>query len=302
MHLKSTHRARRRAAFVAVGAVALSLSACGPLDGGDESSSSSTVEPVETTSTSDQPTSSSSSTSGGDPKPANVDGDQLLAQAKTRLGSLSTVTIDGTLVSPGEDDSTADDVPIKLHAEGSLGDVTSLDTYAGNSRTTLTLDNGGTLEVIAKGYVHYVKADEQWFEGLDLQRSALAKHADRWLKMGAEGSPVNELRPNQLIKGSFFGPALTPFDGERASSSVAPYKGRWAHRLTLTTASTEGKQIPRTLWVSAEPGEPNMLELTFGRNPSRTTYRFTKWNETSDEIPAPAGAKTLKDNQVDDLL
>lgn len=297
MHLMSTPRARRRAAVLAAGAVALSLAACGPFGGDESASSSSTHEPVETTTTSESSSSSSSST--GESQPDPPDGATLLSRSKQHMSVMSTVTIDGTLsIAKGNEH-----IPVKLHSEGSTGDITSQETHAGASRTSLTLPNGGKLEVHAQGWYHYLRANKKWFAGLDRDDRQVAKYAGRWLKVKRDESPetIDGLRPNTLIKGTFFGESLTPFEGARASASTVKLDGEWVGRLDLQSEEDK-QQTARTMWVSLDPEKPDMLRLTYGQDPSRTTYTFSKWNETDDDFTEPKGAKTLTDKMLESIL
>ena len=298
MHLTSVRRGRRRATALAAGAVAVSLSACGTFGGEESESSTSTYEPVETTSTS-EPSTSSSSTTEGDPQPDPPDGTALLNQSKQHMSVMSTVTIDGTLsIAKGNDR-----VPAKLHSEGSTGNITSQESHAGASRTSLTLQNGGTLEVHAQGWYHYLRANEKWFEGLGREDRQVSEYAGRWLKVKRDESPdaIDGLRPNTLIKGTFFGESLTPFQAERASSSTVRLDGEWVARLDLQSEEDK-QQTARTMWVSLDPEAPNMLRLTYGESPTRTTFTFSGWNETDDQFTEPKRAKTLTDKMLKSIL
>lgn len=294
MSLQSVRTVRRRTALVAAGAVVLSLSACGLTGGEEPDSSTSSYEPVNTTTTTEPSTSSSSTTKGG-PRPKAPDAATLVARAKQHMSSMSTVTITGTLYQEHGHDVIA----IELRSEGSTGDLTSQETHAGASKTTLTLPNGGTLHVQAQGWYHYIKADKKWFAGLGREDTQLAKYAGKWLKVKRDASPVDDLRPNSLVKGKFFGKSLTPFDGAKASGSTDRIDGEWVARVDLPQG--KGQRASRVMWISLDPAAPEMLRLAYGQSPEQTVYEFSRWNDTNDQFTAPKGAKTMDKERLEGI-
>lgn len=298
MSLQSVRTVRRRTALVAAGAVVLSLSACGTFGGEESESSSSSYEPVETTSTTEPSTSSSTSTTKGGPEPAAPDAAKLVARAKQHMSSMSTVTITGTLFA----EKGHEMIPVELRSAGSTGDLTSQETHAGASKTTLTLPNGGTLQVQAQGWYHYIKADALWFTGLGTDDTTLATHAGEWLKVKRDDSPdkVDGLRPNSLVKGTFFGEGLTPFDGAKASGSTDRVDGEWVARIDLPAG--KGQKLSRVMWISLDPAAPEMLRLAYGASPEQTVYEFSKWNDTNDQFTAPKGAKSMTKERLEGIV
>ncbi|WP_435200161.1 hypothetical protein [Janibacter sp. GS2] len=295
MSSHSVRTVRRRTALVAAGAVVLSLSACGPVGGKDPGSSSSSYEPVITTSTTEPPTSSSTSATRGGPRPPAPDAATLVARAKQHMSSMSTVSITGTLYTTVGRET----VPVELRSAGSTGDLTSQERHAGASKTTLTLPNGGTLEVQAQGWYHYIRADAKWFAGLGRDDTTLAKYAGEWLKVTRDDSPVDDLRPNSLVKGSFFGKSLTPFDGAKASGSTDRIDGEWVARIDLPTG--RGQRASRVMWISLDPAEPEMLRLAYGQSPAQTVYDFSGWNDTNDQFTVPKGARTMTKERLEGI-
>lgn len=293
MSAHSVRTVRRRTALVAAGAVV--LSACGPVGGDEPKSSSSSHEPVVTTSTTEPSTSSSTSATEGGPRPPAPDAATLVARAKQHMSSMSTVSITGTLYT----DVGHDTIPIELRSAGSTGDLTSQERHAGASKTTLTLPNGGTLQVQAQGWYHYIKADAKWFAGLGTDDTMLAKYAGEWLKVTREDSPVDDLRPNSLVKGRFFGKSLTPFDGAKASGSTDSIDGEWVARIDLPTG--KGQRVSRVMWISLDPAKPEMLRLAYGQSPEQTVYEFSGWNDTNDQFTVPKGAKTMTKERLDGI-
>lgn len=269
----------------------MALTGCGVLGGGADPTTSPDYEPVSKTTTTEPSASTSSSTSPQSTSPPDLpDGAALVDEVKDRMGTMSSVTIDGVLY-------TEDGDPIDFRAEGSTGDVNHPSTVAGRSRSTLTLANGGTLVVLALGYEHFIKFDEKWFEGRDIEGSVKDKRAGRWLRIGHEDSPVDGLRPKVMLKGTFFGEGLTFFDAERVQSKVEDFGGTWYYRLDVVKAGEKGDQVPRTMWVTTDKGEPNVRRLTFGQHPKRSTFDFTRWNSSREDYSKPPGAKTLKDDE-----
>lgn len=294
MHLHTAHRARRRVALMAAGAVALSLSACGTFGPQEEEGSSSSHAPVETTSTT-EPTSSTTSATSGEPRPEPPDGGTLLTRAKEHMSVMSTVTIDGTQAMEREGNKAS--IPMTLHSEGSTGGGSSQGKNAGASRTTLTIDNGGKLEVHMQGWYHYVRANDAWFERLGTDETQMAKYAGQWIKIPYDDSPVEDLSPNRLLNGTFFGDSLTQIDVADASGATDRLNGDWVGRLQIASGD-KGQEVSRTLWVSLDPDKPEVLKLTAGKDKSRATYRFSKWNETDDDLTPPKGAKALKKDML----
>ena len=297
MHEHITSSARRRTALAAVGAVALSLAACGPTDPDDEASSSPDYEPVKTTSTTEPPP-SSSSTPSGEPRPDPPDGADLLTRAKERMSVMSTVTIDGTLAMQRDGKSS---IPMKLHSAGSMGGGSSQGKHAGASTTTLTTDNGGKLELHAQGWFHYFRANDAWFERLGTDETRLAKYSGRWLKIPYDNSPFENLNPNQLVNGTFFGESLKQVQVASTSGSTDQLDGEWVGRLQIPGAGDD-EGVLRTMWVSLDPEAPEVLKVTYGKNKNRATYRFSKWDETNDDLTPPKGAKSINEDLVKGIV
>lgn len=290
MHTAAGRRTRRTALTTGAVAAVIAASACGPLASGPAATSSPDHEPVSTTTTTEPRTSTSSTT--GDPPPPLPDGADLTRRVRNHMAVMNTVTITGT--------SYLDRVEVELEARGSTGGLHTPEEHAGASQTTLTrTDTGGTLELRALGEQQYVKADSAWFGG-GIGSARMAKHAGRWVKLPAPAGDVNAVRPNRLLKDRFYGDGLTVPDERTARTTAEKLDGDWVHRLDIERAGKDAS-VPRTLWVAAED-PPVLHQVISGAPPRRETLRFSGWDETSEKVPTPTGAKRLRDGQVGDLL
>ena len=287
--------ARRRNSILLSGAVALCLSGCGLL-GEPVTSTGPTPSSVPLTTTSTTEPSPSSSPSPRDEDAPELVGPQdLMKRVKTHSQDLPTVTITGRI--PLDDSLSA-----RLTAQGSTGGVGELDQQAGVSKSTLRLaDGGGRLEMRVVNAEHYLRADEAWFATRKKTTSPLARHAGRWVRIPQENSPINEYRPNQLLKNEFYGSDLTPYDQTTGRVSTEKLRGTWTFRVDLGTAGATGPEHERVIWVEPELNAPHIRQLGYETPRGRTTLVFSRWGSTSEEIAAPANAKELQGSQVGDL-
>ena len=293
----TTHRrARRRASILLAGAVALSTAGCSSIQGEPSETSSTAHVPLTTTSTTEPTTSSSTTAEEGKPSPPQPA--PVLTAVRDRMATHANVTIDGTL------HDVERDLDITIHAEGSTGGVRSrVEGGGGISRTTLTLADGGTFDSYAIGWDHYLKVDQKWIDATRVKlKSPLRKNVGRWIKVpGKKGSPVDGVRPYTFLR-TFYGDSLTQFDQLKSDVTVEELGGGWTYRIPLARAGDDrGRGVQRTVWVSSAPQAPEMLKMTFGRYPDRTTLTFSRWGKSREDFTAPVGARTLKDADPADL-
>lgn len=286
--------ARRRASILLAGAVALSVTGCTLIGGTDEpTSTSSTQVPLTTTTTSEPSTSSSTSDGGGSKNPPS--GDSVLQSSRNYMNVSSNVTISGTL----HDDER--DLDVTLRSEGSTGGLLSTSKSAGVSRATLTVPGGGRMDAIMIGIQHYAKVNLAWLDVNEVPKdSPLRKNLDRWVKVPFDNSPLDPYRPQQLLKGTFFGKSLTPFDAKRSPASFEELAGKETYRVAIRQAGKEGG-MERIVWISTDAAAPVPIKLTYGQNDQRSTLNFSRWNTTREDFAKPPAAKTVEDLGADDL-
>ena len=293
----STRRdARRRASLLLAGAVALSGAGCTLVAGDEAPPAASPVVPLTTTTTTEPP--SPTFTSQGGPAATAPDPTTVVNAARNHMDTSANVTISGTLFDADRD------LLVKIRAEGSTGGLKSGQKDAGISRTTASLADGGTLEAIIIGWDHFAKVDRKWLDGVKAPRdSPLRKHADQWVKVPRDNSPLDRYRPYQLLKQNFFGQGLTQFDARRSTVSIDSelVPGQDVYRVALNKAGKGGQSTQRILWVAAAPQPPEPLQLTYGRYPTRTTLVYSDWNNSSEDFSEPRDFTVVEDISDDDL-
>lgn len=277
---------RRTLAAVAATSVAATAVLSGCDTGRGAAGSTPTVTsphvPLTTTSTT-EPTSSTRPTAPPSDKPDPPGAKDLLRMAKDRMTLAQSVTIDGVV-----HDKQG---PIEIHAEGSAG-------KGGNSLTRMTIE-GGTIEYRVIGFDKYVRADKVFLEGRLPRDHPWRKHADAWVAIPWDDDSLDHFRPAALVRASFFGEGLTTWDAHRATSATFRLDGSWAFRLQMDADSKGGRSPVREIWTTADTRKPQVQMLSIGAWPSRSEYRFTRWDATpQDTITKPDGAVRLDEGNL----
>lgn len=288
-----TRTPRRRASLLLAGAVVLSATGCGILDGGvDPSSPTSTTSqaPLSTTSTTEPTTSTSSSTVTKDPP----SGSSVLTSSRNYMAASNNVTISGHFYDEERD------VVITLRAEGSTGGLRSTSQKAGISRATLSVKGGGRMEVLIIGASHYVKVNKAWLRAVDAPKDSLMrKNLDTWVSVPFDNSPLAVYRPQQLLKQAFFGKSLTPLDAKKSPASFETLDGVETYRVAIRKADESGQE--RILWVSTDPSRPEPIRLSAGQGTRGTVLRYTDWGSSREDFAKPASARSLDHLNSDDF-
>lgn len=252
---------------------------------------------VSTTTTDAPPTTSGSSTASPPPAP-DVDAPQLLDAIKRWIALTANVTVEATLWD--------EDTRLEIRAEGSRGP-------AGSSRSVVTTEDGGTLELLVVNGTRYVKTDEAYLDTVRASQTIeeekdnplLRRPADRYYELPARGEdeeePLDRFRPHQLVQGNFFGEALTTWDVHQGSVGIETRGDRQVRYLTVPGDSTSRGELKREIYV-ADSGDPVVLEMVYGTPPQTSSLRFSRWNQTSEDFATPSPRpKKLADDQADQL-
>lgn len=275
------------------GAVAVSVTACGPLGGDDTESSSTSAAPPLTTTTTTAPTSSSSTTATGSTKNP-PSGSSVLTSSREYMASTNNVTISGTLYDADRD------LTITLRSEGSTGGLLSTSKKAGISRATLSVPGGGTMETIIVGIDHYVRVNKEWLEVFEApDDSPMRKNTGAWVKVPFDDSPLDAYRPQTLLRATFYGESVTPFDAKKSPASFETLDGEETYRVAIRKAKGDAQE--RILWVSTAPGEPAPIRLSYGEGERQSVLEYSRWNRSREDFAKPKGAKVMEDLSSDDF-
>lgn len=280
---------RRGMGTAAAIAVAVLLPGCGLAADGRASTTTTASAPLSTTTTTAPPTTSSTTTSGALP-PAPPQADDLVRMTKDQMLTAGNVTIDGLV--------QGKDGPYELRAEGSAGG-------AGLSRSVLTM-GGGSLEIRVIGNTRYVRADRAYLEAAPTtvdKDSVLRAHPDTWLELPwVQESSLDVYRPREILRGSFFGEALTEWDARRSAVRTVPKGDGWIYEVELARAKG-GNELARVLWISTDPRSPQLLRVVYGDDPrARSRMSFSRWGSTPEQVAAPQGAVKLEEGDPNDLV